>query len=482
MPDVAALDLEPAFVNRVRDAGAGLSCSEFHDSAAFIMDDQLKADTCAVLVGASLVDPLPLLTSLGRQDRDMPVVVLRKSHDLRDLKTRLRFAPGIGRQIRIWDEAEFDDIIPMIHAFATRKSTQAALSRGLAAAASQPSIGKADYELDEVLSNAPIGIAVLNPQGEILAINRSSESLLGWSRSRVRDRKLAERFNAEQRLVMEEMIAACLKGDAISGPHRFELRHVVRGEPMIVQVSAGRIGEIGAVSGCAVYLDDITDLAEAQNEVEAARARLEDKVAARTRAMSAIKARLEQRGAELERSNDELKQAKAELEQLTVRDGLTGLYNRRYLDLRLSEESSRMQRMNSPLAVLMIDIDHFKAYNDTLGHVEGDVCLTQVAQVISAACRRSGEFAARYGGEEFSVVLPGSTADEALVAAQRIIEQLAELDIPHPTASHVTVSIGIESATGPGMPAPGELIRRADKALYASKQAGRNRATVYSAG
>ncbi len=97
MPDVAALDLEPAFVNRVRDAGAGLSCSEFHDSAAFIMDDQLKADTCAVLVGASLVDPLPLLTSLGRQDRDMPVVVLRKSHDLRDLKTRLRFAPSLRR-------------------------------------------------------------------------------------------------------------------------------------------------------------------------------------------------------------------------------------------------------------------------------------------------------------------------------------------------------------------------------------------------
>jgi len=141
-----------------------------------------------------------------------------------------------------------------------------------------------------------------------------------------------------------------------------------------------------------------------------------------------------------------------------------------------------MQRMKSPIAVLMIDVDHFKSYNDALGHMEGDICLSHVADIISAACRRSGEFAARYGGEEFCVILPGSGVDDALGIANRIVEQFAAYGLPHPTQEHVTVSIGVEVATGPEVPAAAELLRRADRALYSSKTAGRNRATLYTAG
>lgn len=482
MPEIAALDVEPAFMTRIRESGQGLECTEIRGDAGSAPDQYLKDDTCAVLVGPTLADPLPLLISLGSRDRDMPVLVLRRGDDLRELKTRLRFAPGIGRQVRIWDEAEFEDAIPMIHAFAMRKTTQEALSRGLAAAAARPEPGKPEYQLDEVLNNAPIGIAVLNTRAEIMAINKSSESLLGWSRRGVKDRKLAERFGPQQRELINDMVSRCLAGDAIAGPHQFELRHVVRREPMLIQMSVGRIGEFGGVSGCAVYLDDVTDLVQAQGDLESARMRLEEKVAARTRAMSLIKERLEQRGEELERSNDELKRAKAELEQMTVRDGLTNLYNRRYLDLRLPEECRRMQRMKSPIAVLMIDVDHFKSYNDALGHMEGDICLSHVADIISAACRRSGEFAARYGGEEFCVILPGSGVDDALGIANRIVEQFAAYGLPHPTQEHVTVSIGVEVAIGPEVPAAAELLRRADRALYGSKTAGRNRATLYTAG
>jgi len=175
----------------------------------------------------------------------------------------------------------------------------------------------------------------------------------------------------------------------------------------------------------------------------------------------------------------------AELQRLNGADALTGIANRRAFDDVLQREWRRSQRSRAPLALLMIDVDHFKSFNDCYGHVAGDECLRQVATVLADAVKRSGEVAARYGGEEFAVLLPEVDAEAAMPMAQRICQAICLLDIAHaqsPTAARVTVSVGVacirpvgRSDTEP-RPDPVALIRLADAALYAAKLDGRNRA------
>jgi diguanylate cyclase (GGDEF)-like protein len=175
-----------------------------------------------------------------------------------------------------------------------------------------------------------------------------------------------------------------------------------------------------------------------------------------------------------------------ELRRLMSVDPLTGIANRRSFDETLSMEWRRATRSQQPLSLLVIDIDHFKLYNDTYGHVAGDQCLRTVAEMINASIKRAGDLAARYGGEEFAVILPHTTADDACMLAQKICDALRERNLPHggsPTSSHVTVSIGVASryATLPvgddanAKTNPVVLIEAADKVLYEAKIAGRNR-------
>lgn len=173
----------------------------------------------------------------------------------------------------------------------------------------------------------------------------------------------------------------------------------------------------------------------------------------------------------------ELRQAHAALEKLAMEDGLTGLANRRHLDTMLPLEISRARRMNVPLSVLMLDIDHFKRYNDLYGHPEGDVCIRAVAQVIKRSVGRTGDVAARYGGEEFTVLLPGADELGAYRVAQRISESVRTLKIPHEgnEAGHVTVSIGVHTLSPKSSMTPDVLLATADEALYQAKQGGRNR-------
>jgi diguanylate cyclase len=173
----------------------------------------------------------------------------------------------------------------------------------------------------------------------------------------------------------------------------------------------------------------------------------------------------------------ELRQAHVALERLVMEDGLTGLANRRHLDVVLPLEISRARRLNMPLSVLMIDIDHFKRYNDIYGHPEGDVCIRAVAQVIKRSVGRTGDVAARYGGEEFTVLLPGADELGAFRVAQRIAESVRTLKIPHEgnEPGLVTVSIGMHTVSPKGNVLPDALIGIADEALYQAKQGGRNR-------
>jgi diguanylate cyclase (GGDEF)-like protein len=172
------------------------------------------------------------------------------------------------------------------------------------------------------------------------------------------------------------------------------------------------------------------------------------------------------------------KEAQLALERLAMRDGLTGLANRRCLDQTLRNELELARRSRHPLSVLLIDIDHFKRYNDTHGHPAGDECLKRVAMVLSGQVR-TYDLAARYGGEEFVVILPNQALQGAAAVAERIRRAVERSIAAAPMAGgeRVTVSIGA-ACTGAGLDAPEGLIARADAALYRAKEAGRNRVVL----
>ncbi|WP_316896893.1 diguanylate cyclase [Pseudodesulfovibrio indicus] len=174
----------------------------------------------------------------------------------------------------------------------------------------------------------------------------------------------------------------------------------------------------------------------------------------------------------------ELERLARKLERMSNQDGLTGLANRRCFDDTLIREWVRNGREDRPVGLLMIDIDHFKAYNDALGHVDGDGCLRAVAEAIRAATNRPGDLVARYGGEEFAIILPATDYDGARVVAENIHAALAKSCLAHPksrVACNVTVSIGVASGIPSIETTPEHLIQAADRALYQAKQSGRNR-------
>jgi len=162
-------------------------------------------------------------------------------------------------------------------------------------------------------------------------------------------------------------------------------------------------------------------------------------------------------------------------------DGLTGIANRRYFDVALDRELRRAQRMKSPLSLLLIDIDSFKAYNDHFGHQQGDACLSTVAQALAAKLKRPADVAARYGGEEFAAILPDTSLEQARLHANAIREHVAALALPHAASAYwpiVTLSIGVASFDRERLHEVPALIEAADKALYAAKRGGRNRVVV----
>jgi diguanylate cyclase (GGDEF)-like protein len=192
-----------------------------------------------------------------------------------------------------------------------------------------------------------------------------------------------------------------------------------------------------------------------------------------TRRQTQLQALVAARTGELEESN-------AKLATLSSTDALTGITNRRGFDEALAAEWRRAKRTGHSLALAMLDVDHFKHFNDCYGHQAGDQCLRQVAAMIEQFGRRTGDLVARYGGEEFALLYPATSVDEALALAQGICRELERLVLPHAQSPYgvVTISIGVASL----VPADGNdadmLLRTADKALYRAKLNGRNRAMV----
>ncbi len=200
---------------------------------------------------------------------------------------------------------------------------------------------------------------------------------------------------------------------------------------------------------------------------------------ARVRSALRLKEEMDQRKAR----ERELEALTRKFEQLSNQDGLTGVPNRRCFEDVFRKEWLRARRDGTSLSALMIDIDCFKDYNDTYGHLQGDLCLRRVAEAIGAALKRPGDFVARYGGEEFVVLLPGTDMAGALSIAGLIRSNLRAAGIEHassPVSEVVTVSIGI-SGVVPNMDLePEALLAASDAALYQAKSSGRNRVEVRS--
>lgn len=186
---------------------------------------------------------------------------------------------------------------------------------------------------------------------------------------------------------------------------------------------------------------------------------------------------LNHKNEEIMRQADKLEAANKSLRTMSITDGLTALFNRRHFDETLIKQYRRHMRISEPMAIILIDVDYFKIYNDNYGHLEGDRCLKEVAKCLHDSLNRPGDFLARYGGEEFVCLLECTDTLGAKVVAERIIENINQLQVPHQfsdVADHVTLSLGIAMGACSTQGKEHLHVFLADEQLYLSKEQGRN--------
>ncbi len=204
--------------------------------------------------------------------------------------------------------------------------------------------------------------------------------------------------------------------------------------------------------------------------------RLNHSIAAGQKLQAELNQAIVSKEAEVADRTKDLEEANRRLHTLSRVDSLTGLANRRALRAFVTQLWRLVERDRIDAAIIMIDIDHFKLYNDNLGHQAGDECLRQVADALAASASRPLDLVARYGGEEFMVALGNTSLDQALIVAERMRRAVIDLDIDHPTSEHgnVTVSLGVASVRSTSDPTTEQTAQIADDALYVAKEAGRN--------
>ena len=176
-----------------------------------------------------------------------------------------------------------------------------------------------------------------------------------------------------------------------------------------------------------------------------------------------------------------LESAKERLENLAQTDSLTGLFNKRFFNSQFPTQYNIAKRNDDAMSVFMIDVDHFKQYNDHYGHLAGDYCLKEIASALKMVFKRTSDFVARFGGEEFVIYSVGLGRDQAIISANNLLEYMKDLKISHESSdtSFVTLSIGISCSNWDKFSTPTELLEQADSALYHAKNGGRNKTVVF---
>ncbi len=307
--------------------------------------------------------------------------------------------------------------------------------------------------LDWLLSNTQMGLLVLNPEGQVVFVNKWLLVRAGLPIEQVQGRNLLEAFpvlegSHFQRTLKQSMrtgFPAVLSQTLHPSPFPLYVQTIqrVRGALMRQSIHIVPMGpKDAAAAGERLTLVQISDVSPNMMRESLLRAQAE------------------------------------KMSDIALVDVLTGVGNRRAFEQSLDAEVRAASRTHKPLVLLMLDVDHFKLFNDHYGHPAGDRCLRTVAELVRRVCRRPRDVIARYGGEELAAILPETDLDGAVRVANDILTALRELRVPHERGSAdgiVTLSIGV-SILASGVPdAAADLVHRADAALYAAKNGGRNR-------
>jgi len=294
-------------------------------------------------------------------------------------------------------------------------------------------------QLQAIIGTAGVAILTVDTEGQIRSANPATERMLGYAEAELIGQDVAMLVELELRSTIAGFLRLYESRDdrQILGEQReIPVLHK-NGRELTVQLA---LAEVSSVDGRMIVavLTDIT---------------------------------------ERKRYELELKHANEQLMRLSTTDALTELGNRRLLMQRLEDEWRRALRSKESLSLLLIDVDHFKLYNDHYGHPAGDACLQAIAQVLRQCAARPSDLAARYGGEEFVLLLPETNAEGALAVAQRLRMGLREAALPHaasPLAGEVTLSMGLVSGQAMQTSSPAQWLAQADLALYQAKAQGRN--------
>jgi len=318
--------------------------------------------------------------------------------------------------------------------------------------------------LRSALEAIPEPFFILDPKGFFLRSNSEGIALLDYPWEQLQRMNLIDVISLEDLSLMREELGRMEEGK----PLRLNLHLVTRlGERIPVE-------SIGIAKGNFIFLTlrDLRERVEVEQRWEKTKRELTEKIHERdqyARELQALKDLYKERVKEIERMREEAL-------LLSYTDDLTGIYNHRFFIQQLTLEVERQKRYSQPLSLLMIDIDHFKYYNDTNGHLAGDQVLKAIAILIQHGVRQT-DIVARYGGEEFAAILINARKEMAFEIAERIRRSVAETSFPNEKAQpggDLTISIGVATFSPPLLTLT-DLIREADHALYRAKNKGRNR-------
>ncbi|WP_052947452.1 PAS domain S-box protein [Aneurinibacillus tyrosinisolvens] len=314
----------------------------------------------------------------------------------------------------------------MIHDITEQKNAEEALRRS-------------EERLRRITDNMLDMIAETDEHFLYTYVSPAHNRLLGYTEKDMLSKPVFDFVHPDEKRLLRAETKAMAAGHSLSGRRELRGRHANGHYVWLEVVSTLLFNQEGVFTGMVFTLRDITERKKAEMQLE-----------------------------EMNRT----------LHRLSFIDGLTGIMNRRYFDDFLDMEWKRATLGSVPLSAIMVDIDCFKAYNDTYSHLQGDECLKKVARTLQVLAKRPRDFVARYGGEEFILLLPTTALEGAMALAEQLRRQIEALAIPHllsPVSSHVTISLGVAGVVPDEEASQMTLIEAADRALYKAKQQGRNR-------